>query len=149
MTCGEPAGWEVAMVTELLCFIARLGRWGPMLTWSFVCVCVLFPVHKVCNYLERWSVCTSSVRHPSRTESSYITKAVALTSSHQQRQFIFHLRALSPRLLTRSQPLPHFLHKNWQQGWSAIKWCFIKLDEADVGVFGWFTNPGIKQILMQ
>lgn len=147
MTCGEPAGWEVAMVTELLCFIARLGRWGPMLTWSFVCVCVVPRTQGVqlsgkmkCVHFKCASPITDRVILHHQGCCIYFFTSAA---------FIFHLRALSPRLLTRSQPLPHFLHKNWQQGWSAIKWCFIKLDEADVGVFGWFTNPGIKQILMQ
>lgn len=44
-------------------------------------------------------------------ELYYIIKAIVSTSSHQHRQFIFHLGARSLRCLTLSQPLPHFLHK--------------------------------------
>lgn len=55
-------------------------------------------------------------------ESSYLTKAVVFTSSHQQRQVIFHLQALSHRLFPLSlshsatPTLPPQLHNSARSG---------------------------------
>lgn len=34
----------------------------------------------------------------------------------------------------------------WQQGWSAFKWCFVKLDEVDVGVVADSPFLGFKKL---
>lgn len=120
-------------------------RWMKPHTQIWFCMCL---------YISTWTRCAIICKDDSSlsddksvhficvsphygAESSYITEAVVFTSRHQQRQFV--LEAFSPKLLTLFRPLSHshtFSNAQlYQQGWSAIKWCFIKPDEADVGVW--------------
>lgn len=146
------ARWEVAMVTGPLCCLATLGE------TSHWCLCFCAFHHEQCVHFsarmlfhcQMKLICTSCVRQPIVVRSHLTSlrlensrPGISSAGSHS-----------TYALVPLNFPLSHShtsstnaqLTSIWQQGWSAFKWCFVKLDEVDVGVVADSPFLGFKKL---